>query len=79
MNPDLTSGSSRSRRSPFLDAAFAEYADRARTDHTQANLVTLGYLALNQLKHKACLEASISAKYMRAGWDDNYVLTVLHM
>ena len=61
-----------------LDVAFSEDQSRARTDHAQANLVTLRHLALNQLKREKSLKASVKAKRMRAGWDDHYLLRVLH-
>ena len=61
-----------------LDVAFDEDANRARTDHAQANLVTLRHLATNQLKRETSLKASIKTKRMRAGWDDVYLLKVLH-
>ncbi len=61
-----------------LDVAFQEDANRARTEHAQANLITLRHLALNQLKRETSLKASIKAKRMRAGWDDDYLLKVLH-
>ncbi len=62
----------------ILDVAFDEDANRARTEHAQANLVTLRHLALNQLKRETSLKASIKTKRMRAGWDDDYLLKVLH-
>lgn len=62
----------------ILDVAFDEDANRAKTDHAQANLVTLRHLAVNQLKREASLKASIKTKRMRAGWDDDYLLKVLH-
>lgn len=62
----------------LLDVAFDEDANRARTDHAQANLVTLRHLALNQLKRETSLKASITEKRMKAGWDDDYLFKVLH-
>ena len=59
-----------------LDVAFKEDENRAR--QAQANLVTLRHLALNQLKQEKPLKASVKAKRMRAGWDDDYLLKVLH-
>ena len=59
-----------------LDVAFRE--DQNRAKQAQANLVTLRHLALNQLKQATTLKASIKAKRMRAGWDDHYLLKVLH-
>lgn len=61
-----------------LDVAFNEDANRARTEHAQANLVTLRHLALNQLKRESSLKASITEKRMKAGWNDDYLLKVLH-
>ncbi len=61
-----------------LDVAFKEDESRARTQNAQANLVTLRHLALNQLKLESTLKASIKAKRSRAGWDDDYLLKVLH-
>lgn len=62
----------------ILEVAFDEDASRARTENAQANLVTLRHLALNQLKRDTSLSASIKTKRMRAGWDDDYLLTVLY-
>ncbi len=59
-----------------LDVAFRE--DESRAKQAQANLVTLRHLALNQLKREKTLQASVKAKRMRAGWDDDYLLKVLH-
>ena len=59
-----------------LDVAFKEDENSAR--QAQANLVTLRHLALNQLKQEKTLKASIKAKRMKAGWDDDYFLKVLH-
>ena len=61
-----------------LDVAFREDENRTGTDHAQANLVTLRHLALNQLKREPSLKASVKAKRMRAGWDDDYLLKVLY-
>ena len=61
-----------------LDVAFRGDASRARTQNAQANLVTLRRLALNQLKQESSLKASVKAKRSRAGWDDDYLLKVLH-
>ena len=62
----------------ILDVALSEDRSRAKTDHAQANLVTLRHLALNQLKQEKTFKASVKAKRMRAGWDDNYLLRVLY-
>lgn len=61
-----------------LDVAFSEDQSKAKSHHAQANLVTLRHLALNQLKQETTLKASVKAKRMRAGWDDDYLLRVLY-
>ena len=62
----------------ILDVAFNQDQSRARTEHAQANLVTLRHLALNQLKRETSLKASVITKRMTAGWDDDYLLKVLY-
>lgn len=61
-----------------LDVAFREDQSRARTQNAQANLVTLRHLALNQLKLESSLKAGVKVKRSRAGWNDDYLLKVLH-
>jgi len=61
-----------------LDIAFDDDANQAKTEHAQANLVTLRHLVLNQLKRESSLKASIKAKRKRAGWDNDYLLKVLY-
>ncbi len=61
-----------------LDVAFREDESRARTQNAQANLVTLRHLALNQLKLESSLKASVKVERSRAGWNDDYLLKVLH-
>lgn len=61
-----------------LDVAFRDDQSSTRAAHAQANLVTLRHLALTQLKREPSLRASVRAKRMRSGWDDNYLLKVLY-
>jgi predicted transposase YbfD/YdcC len=62
-----------------LDADFGEDADRARKDNAPENLAILRRLALNIARsHPAAM--SMRLKLKRAGWDDNFLLTLLtHM
>ena len=61
-----------------LDIAFDDDANPVKVENAQANLVTLRHLSLNQLKRESSLKASIKAKRKRAGWDNDYLLKVLH-
>lgn len=62
-----------------LDTAFAEDADRARKDNAPENLAILRRLALNIARaHPAAM--SMRLKLKRAGWDDNFLISLLsHM
>jgi predicted transposase YbfD/YdcC len=62
-----------------LDVVFDEDANRARKDHAPENLAVLRALALNIARaHPAKL--SMRQKLKRAGWDDEFLLSMLvHM
>lgn len=62
-----------------LDVVFKEDHSRARKDHAQANLVSLRHTALNILKQDTNTKASIKARRKRAGWDRDYLLTLLRL
>jgi predicted transposase YbfD/YdcC len=62
-----------------LDVALAEDASRSRKDNAPQNLALIRKLALNILRgHPE--KASIKGKIKRAGWDDNFLVSLLgHM
>src|SRR4051794_18345267 len=60
-----------------LDVTFAEDASRVRTDHGPMNLAMLRRLALSLLQRDRSLKDSIRGKRLRAGWDDEVLLTML--
>lgn len=60
-----------------LDMAFDEDASRARTQHVQANLVMLRHIALSLLKRDKTVKAGVATKRLRAGWDRNYLFSLL--
>jgi predicted transposase YbfD/YdcC len=60
-----------------LDVAFREDDSRARAGHAGANLGMIRRVALSLLK-RADTKNSIRTRRMKAGWDDGYMLKVLH-
>lgn len=60
-----------------LDVAFGEDRSRVRTDHAPHNLAILRHIALNLLKHEHPAQLGVKNKCLRAGWDPDYLLTVL--
>ena len=60
-----------------LDVTFGEDASRVRRGHAAHNLSIIRRLALNLLKHEKKAKVSIKNKRMRAGFDSDYLWTVL--
>jgi predicted transposase YbfD/YdcC len=60
-----------------LDIAFREDDNRARKNHAPENLSLIRHLTLNLLKHDTTVKAGIKAKRKRAGWDHDYLLSLL--
>jgi predicted transposase YbfD/YdcC len=61
-----------------LDIAFREDESRLRKDHGPQNFAILRHIALNALKQETSSKTGIKNKRLRAGWDDVYLLKVLH-
>ncbi|WP_165214274.1 ISAs1 family transposase [Affinirhizobium pseudoryzae] len=62
-----------------LDVAFCEDAARNRKDHGPQNLSTLRKLALNLIRQHPD-KASIRRKIKKAGWDDDFLISMIaHM
>ena len=61
----------------ILDVAFDEDRSRVRTDHAPNNLAVIRHIALNLLKRETTSKGGVKARRKRAGWDEDYLITVL--
>lgn len=60
-----------------LDVALNEDRSRVRKDHAPANLAVIRHIALNMLKQEKTAKGGIHAKQLQAGWNQDYLLSVL--
>lgn len=60
-----------------LDIAFREDESRVRKDHSAENLAVLRHMALNLLKQEKTAKGGMHAKRLQAGWNNDYLLTIL--
>jgi predicted transposase YbfD/YdcC len=61
-----------------LDVSFDEDANRTRTDHGPANLALMRRIAASLLKQETTAKGGIKCKRKQAGWDNQYLRTVLN-
>jgi predicted transposase YbfD/YdcC len=60
-----------------LDVAFNEDDSRIRKDNAPENLAIIRHIALNLLKQDKTFKGSIKNKRKLAGWDNDYLLSLL--
>ena len=60
-----------------LDVSFREDESRVRTGNAPANLGIIRHMALNLLRKDQTSKISIKARRKLAGWDNDYLLSVL--
>ena len=60
-----------------LDVTFREDQCRVRKDNGPQNINTLRQIGHNLLKNEKTLKVGIQGKRLNAGWDEDYLLTVL--
>ena len=67
------------RSSPDAGAPFGEGGSVIRIGHAAENVSTLRRLALNPVKGEKSLKIGMAAKRKRAGWDLEYLRTILRL
>ena len=60
-----------------LDVAFQEDQSRIRAGHAAQNMATVRRLTLSLLQQEDSLSGGVKNKRRRAGWDHDYLRTVL--
>jgi predicted transposase YbfD/YdcC len=60
-----------------LDVVFREDDARVRVGHAAENLALVRRLALQLLKQERSAKVGVKAKRLKAGWDEDYLLSVL--
>ena len=60
-----------------LDVCFNEDSCRARTQNAAENLARIRRIALMMLKNEKTCKLGVKSKRAKAGYDRNYMLTVL--
>ena len=61
----------------ILDVGFAEDASQSCQGHTAENLAVIRHVGINLLSRDKKTKVGVKTKRLKAGWDDNYLKTVL--
>ena len=60
-----------------LDYAFSEDAQRTRVGNSAANMAVIRHISLNLIKAEKTAKVGVKNKRLKAGWDEDYLLTVV--
>jgi predicted transposase YbfD/YdcC len=60
-----------------LDIAFREDGCRLRKDHAAQNVAVIRHIALNLLRQDKVTKMGIKNRRLKAGWDEDYLLSLL--
>jgi len=60
-----------------LDYAFSEDAQRTRVGNSAANMAVIRHISLNLIKAEKTAKIGVKNKRLKAGWDEDYLLTVV--
>ena len=60
-----------------LDVAFNEDASRIRKDHAPENFALIRHIAVNLLRQDNSTKVGLKAKRLKAGWNNDYLSTIL--
>ena len=61
----------------MLDLSFREGESRIRAGNASENLLIVRHMALNLLRQDRTSKASIKARRKLAGWNNDYLLSIL--
>jgi predicted transposase YbfD/YdcC len=61
-----------------LDVSFREDESRVRAGYAQENFNIVRKIALGLITHEATAKVGVATKRLKAGWDESYLLRVLH-
>ncbi len=62
-----------------LDVSFSEDRSRIRTGYSDQNLSAVRKIALNLLRADETVKRGIKTKRMKAGWDNDYLKSILRV
>ena len=61
----------------ILDVGFAEDTAQSCSGHSAENLAVIRHISINLLSRDKESKVGIKTRRLQAGWDDNYLKTVL--
>lgn len=61
----------------ILDVGFAEDAVQSCSGYSAENLAVIRHVGVNLLSRDKTIKVGVKTRRLKAGWDDNYLKTVL--